>query len=264
MYYLFWFFLILHVSLFAYSDMDLDGVEDTYDSCPDTLFSDLVDERGCPIHSLVSPHHFDIITGLSYGQHDEYTLQESDALSLSLQADYYYKDFSAQLSVSTYSFEDESALNDTTLSIFYKFSLLQTLSLRLGSTIILPTYETGLNNEATDYAGSAELIYTFEDNTLFSGFSHTFVNDTDVETIIYQDTNAFSFGYGHYFSSKFYASVAYYYADSIYRDIESIQSTSAYMYYAIDDNIFTTFTYSYGLSDSANDHYAGLRIGYYY
>ena len=264
MHHLLWFFLILHVSLFAYSDMDLDGVEDAYDSCPDTLFSDLVDETGCTIHSLVSPHHFDIITGLSYGQHDEYTLQESDALSLSLQADYYYKNFSAQISLSTYSLEEESGLNDTTLSIFYKFPLLHTLSLRLGSTIILPTYETGLNNEATDYAGSAELIYTFEDHTLFSGFSHTFVNDTDTDDIVYQDVNAFSFGYGHYFSSKMYASVAYYYAESIYLDVVSIQSTSAYMYYAFTDNVFSTFAYSYGLSDSANDHYAALRVGYYY
>jgi hypothetical protein len=264
MYSLFWFFLILHVSLFAYSDTDFDGVEDSYDKCPDTLFTELVNEQGCPIHSLVSPHHFDIITGLSYGQHDEYTLQESDALSLSLQADYYYKDFSAQLSLSTYSLEEESGLNDTTLSIFYKFPLLNTLSLRLGSTVILPTYETGLDNEATDYAGSIELIYTFEDNTLFSGFSHTFVNDTDTDDVIYQDVNAFSLGYGHYFSSNFYASIAYYYADSIYLNVVSIQSSSAYMYYAITENIFSTLTYSYGLSDSANDHYAGLRIGYYY
>ena len=256
--------LLLYGSLAAYSDMDLDGAEDAYDSCQDTPFSDLVDEHGCSMRSLVSAHHFDIIAGLSYGQHDEYTLQESDALSLSLQADYYYKNFTAQISLSTYSLDEQSGLNDTTLSLSYMLSLLDTLSLRLGSTIILPTYETGLNNEATDYAGSAELIYTFEESTLFCGLSHTFVNDADVDDILYQDTNAFSVGYGHYFSSKFYMSGAYYYTDSIYRDVVSIQSSSLYIYYAFTESIFSTFSYSVGLSDSANENFASVRMGYFY
>ncbi len=257
-------FLLLHVSLSAYSDMDLDGVEDAYDKCPDTLFSDLVDEYGCTVRSLISAHHFDIIAGLSYKQHDEYTFQESDALSLLLQADYYYKNFSAQLALSSYSFDEESGLNDTTLTLSYKFSLLQALSLRLATTLIFPTYETGLDNEAIDYAGAGELIYIFEENTLFCGFSHTFVNDSDVDEIRYQDSNALSFGYGHYFSSKFYTSMAYYYSESIYKDIVSIQNASAYMYYSFTEHIFSTLGYSYGLSDSANDHYVGLRVGYYY
>lgn len=256
--------LLLPLLLFAYSDSDMDGVEDSYDNCPGTLFSELVDAQGCTIRSLESPHHFNLIGGLSYGQRDQYTLQESDSLSSSLQLDYYYKRFSVQLVLSTYSFEEESGLNDTTLGLFYGFSLLNNLNLRLGAAVILPTYETGLNNEATDYTGSAELIYSFDDNTLFTGISHTLVKDKDVETIAYKDSNAFSFGYGHYFSSKFYASGAYYYSDGIYVDVESIQNTSAYMYYAIDNNLFTTFTYSYGLTDTANEHFVELRLGYYY
>ncbi|MEA3522966.1 MAG: DUF3187 domain-containing protein [Campylobacterota bacterium] len=242
----------------------MDGVEDAYDICPNTSFSELVDAKGCSVHSLVSLHHYDIIAGLSYGQRDQYTLQENDSYTASLQLDYYYKNFNLQLNLSTYGFEEERGMNDTILGAFYQYSLTQNFSLRLGASLILPTYETGLNNEATDYAGSSELIYTLDKHSFFGGFSHTFVNDKDVDDIIYNDTNSFSLGYAHYFSSQFYASGAYYYSDSIYQNIASIENASAYMYYGIDEHLFITFSYALGLSDSANDHYIGLRFGVYY
>ncbi len=39
--------------LYGYVDSDLDGVDDSVDKCPNTPFSDLVNESGCTIKSLV-------------------------------------------------------------------------------------------------------------------------------------------------------------------------------------------------------------------
>jgi hypothetical protein len=242
----------------------MDGVEDRDDRCPGTLFSDLVDATGCPTLSLASPHHYDLIAGLSYAQYNQYTLQESDTLNFSLQGDYFYKRFSAQINLSSYSYENETALNDTTIGFFYNFSLLHSLDFKLGTSIILPTYRTGYDNEATDYALNSQLIYSFEESSLFMGYAHTLVNDKDTDTLSYQNINAFSLGYGYFFTSKLYASAAYAYSDSIYSDVESIQNISAYMYYPLNDTLFMTLTYAYGLSDSANDHFASLRLGVFY
>ena len=55
------FLIIQATTLVAYSDFDLDGVEDIHDNCPNTSMTDLVDINGCTIKSLKSNHHFDII-----------------------------------------------------------------------------------------------------------------------------------------------------------------------------------------------------------
>ena len=39
--------------LYGYVDSDLDGVDDSVDKCPNTPFSDLVNEHGCSVKSLV-------------------------------------------------------------------------------------------------------------------------------------------------------------------------------------------------------------------
>lgn len=40
------------LTLLAYSDYDMDGVEDNIDKCPNTSFNELVDIEGCTIKVL--------------------------------------------------------------------------------------------------------------------------------------------------------------------------------------------------------------------
>jgi hypothetical protein len=84
--------ILFSLSLFAFNDADLDGVEDSVDQCPGTSLTELVDISGCTIKDLASPHHFDLIMGASYSQISP--IQErTDTYTASLQADYYYKNF---------------------------------------------------------------------------------------------------------------------------------------------------------------------------
>jgi len=270
--YIFLIIIFLSVSLFAYEDTDMDGVEDSLDKCPNTLITDLVDINGCTKKSLVSPHHFDIIVGSSYSQVDYNTFEKTDSLAGTLQVDYYYKNFSLQAATSYFNSDSpsytNSGMNDSFIATYYQFRPLTNFSFRLGAGVVLPTYDSGLNNNYTDYAAILSFSYSLKYMNIFGGYSFTLVNDEDIDTVDtyvkYQDINSFYGGLGFYPSSNLYMSASYNSTDSIYVGVETIQSASIYTYYGIDEHWFSTFSYAYGLSDSASNHSASIRIGYYF
>jgi len=259
----------LSTSLFAYSDLDMDGVADSVDQCPNTPLTDLVDIQGCPIKSLVSANHFDVIVGAGYSDSNYASLNQTNTYSSSLQIDYYYKNFSLQASTSYYKTDgqnySDNGMNDSFVGAAYKFKFNKSLSLRVGAGALLPTYNTSLNNNNTDYTASANLSYAISKINIFGGYAYTMINDDDIAgTVAYQDTNAFTGGLGYYFTNKLYISGAYNTADSIYSGIEKIRTVSAYGYYSFNKHWFTTFSYAYGLSDSASDNAASVKVGYYF
>ena len=260
---------LLPLALFAYEDYDIDGVDDTIDKCPNSLITDLVDINGCTTKALVSPHHYDIVLGLSYSHMDDIT-DVTDTITQSVQFDYYYKKFSFQVSTSYSSSDSElsstSAINDTFLAGYYQFNPSNNFSLRLGAGIVLPTYDTDLDNNNMDYVASASMSYALKSMNIFGGYNFTLMNDDDIDTLLikYQNINSIYGGLGFYPSSSLYISASYNSSDSVYDGGETIQSASIYSYYSINENWFSSFSYGYGLSDSASDHSASLRIGYYF
>ncbi len=273
---------LLTLSLFAFSDYDMDGVEDTIDRCPNTSLTELVDMHGCTIKNLEGDHHFDVIVGLSLSQFNENTLialsnENSTTVTAVLQADYYYKNFSAQVSTSYFDAQSQSysnsGQNDSFLGASYQFNPIGTLFVRLGGGLVLPTYDNGYGTNNLDYTASLNVSYLVNNINLFGGYSYTLVNDDDFTYVdssnntlyvSYQNTNAFNAGVGFYPSSRLYASLAYNSSDSIYSATEPIRNLSGYLFYTIDKHWFTTFTYAYGLSSSASDHYLSVRLGYYF
>jgi len=267
--------LISAASLFAYADNDLDGVEDSLDRCPNSAMTDIVDIQGCPLKSLVSEHHFDIIVGASYEEErDIEFVDKIRTTTESLQIDYYYKNFSLQMMSSYYQTDidydgtlsdtDDSGMNDTTIAAFYQVLATPSFAVRLGAGVILPTYDSSLDNESTDYLASINLSYAFDDFSVFGGYTYTIINDDDVGFIQYQDTNAISGGVGYYISPEIYASLSYFRSDSIYKDVDDTESASAYVFYSLTPNWFTTVSYSKGFSDPTSDDYVALRVGYYF
>jgi hypothetical protein len=262
---------ILSTSLFAL-DSDLDGVDDSKDLCPNTSMSELVSPTGCTVQTLGTEHHFDIIYGLNYYQADYTTLEKADTLSQSLQLDYYYHKFSFQLNTSYYNSDsstyDNSGMNDTFVGAFYTLDALQNTSIRLGAGLILPTYSAEVNNNHTDYVASINVSHTIKDINLFGGYSYTIINDDNIrdgrESIQYQNIDTFTLGGGIYLNEKLYTSLAYSTSESIYKNVDNIETASLYMFYTIDSNWFTTFNYAYGLSDTASDNALSARIGYYF
>ncbi len=268
--------VFLSSSLFAYVDSDMDGVEDKLDTCPNTPFSDLVDINGCTKKTLVSPHHFDIIVGTNYSASDYLTLNATDTLSGSVQVDYYYKNFSLQASATYFKTEgngfSDSGLYDSFIGAGYQFKPTQNLSLRMGIGTLIPTYKSTLDNNNMDYTANVNLSYNLGIVNVFGGYSYTIINDDDVNildengtttgTVIYQNTQGYSLGMGVYASQKLYLSTAYNSSDNLYKNTVDITTASVYAYYSIDKHWFSTLSYAYGLSDSASDYYASIRLGY--
>ncbi len=268
-----WRIIVLLVAInsvvYAYEDSDLDGVEDVYDQCPNTLLSELVDLSGCSIQSLTSYHHFDIVFGSSFSQLDYRTNELTDTYNFELQMDYYYKNFSLQAVVSYYNSDSEtysnSGLNDSFLGLNYQWILLPALKFRLGAGLIIPTYDSGLGNEALDYMMSADVSYDIGDFTLLGRYGYTLINDSDIEEVAtYQNTHALNAGVGVNLTPSLYSSVSYYHSDSIYTDVEALENISLYSFYSFDPHWFGIANYAYGLSDSTSNHYLSLKIGYYF
>lgn len=265
-------FLWVPIGLLAYSDADMDGVEDAYDKCPNTPLTELADIHGCSKESLVSYHHYDIILGASFANVDYNTNEATNTATSTAQVDYYYKDFSLQASTSYFSSDSQtysnSGLNDSVIAGYYQFRPLENVSLRGGLGMVIPTYDSGLNNNNLDYLASISVSYSTENINIFGGYSYTLVNDDDINSttvsVTYQNTNSYNVGLGFYPTQKLYWSVSYNNADSIYQSVEPIESVSTYLFYNIDAHWFSTLSYAYGLSDSASDHYGAIRFGYYF
>ena len=258
--------IFITTHLFAYNDFDMDGVDDAIDACPNTPFSDLVYKDGCTKKSLESPHHFDIIVGLSFSELTYTTQEDSNNLNTSLELNYYYKDFSLQMGGSYYDSlsDDESGFNDSYINFYYKNSLTQKLLIKIGAGINLPSYDSTLKNNNLDYLICGYAHYTFDTFTLFTNSSYSFIEDENRDDIVYQNTFYFGAGLGYYLNSKTYTSVSINTNDSIYKGDEKINTLSLYANYSIDENYFTTLSYSYGLSQNASDNYVSFRIGYYF
>ena len=272
-------FLLCTLSLWAYSDYDLDGVDDAIDRCPNTSMTELVDMHGCTIQSLEGDHHFDVILGASYSQISP-VLEKTDTLAASVQADYYYKNFSLQATTAYFNSESTVTRNngqtDTFVGAYYQLYPLDSLSLRLGGGLLLPTYDADNNN--LDYTASASLSYLLTNFNLFGSYSYTMINDDNfsypdtitnkIIEVSYQNTNAFNAGVGFYPTDRLYTSLSYNHSDSIYaqgiENNEPLETASAYLFYTINKARFLTFSYAYGLSDSASDHYAAVRLGFYF
>ncbi|MDP2893688.1 MAG: hypothetical protein Q8N78_04905, partial [Sulfurimonas sp.] len=139
----------------AYTDSDMDGVEDYYDKCSQTPLSDLVDYDGCSIKNGKKEIFYDIVFGSGYSQINYSSQQSADTMNSYIQSDIYFDRWCFQGIASYYRSDTQTGTkkgwDDTVLNLFYKFLSTEYLSLNLGVGIILPTYESGYNNEALDY-----------------------------------------------------------------------------------------------------------------
>ncbi len=259
-------FLLLagSIALFAYSDGDLDGVDDMVDLCPNTPIMDLVDPSGCTIRSLVREEHFDIVVGAGFGRFDDRLSRKSEIVTASFQVDYYKEEVSLQLRSAYLEGDDFAGMDDTTLALYYRWELSHRLTLMTGAAIVFPTYSADTGGNETDYTLSANLSYTFGRYDLFGGGSYTLVGDDDTSDTEYRNVKAFSVGAGLYVTQSLYASLSYGRTDSIDRSVEAIESLSLYLFRAVDRHWFVTFECVTGLSDTAGDYRGELKVGYYF
>ena len=262
MYRLITLFLILSISLLAYSDMDMDGVDDEVDKCPNTPLIELVDLSGCTIKKLVSPHHFDISLGVNHIENSNIKIDTT-----SIEFDYYYKDLSLSLYSSYFNRdiynEKESGVDDTYIDGYYNIKATDRLSFKIGGSVALPTYNS--DNNRVDYTLSSYINYYYNNNlSVLGGVGYTVIGDNDTNTTIYKNSLFYSIGLGYYFNDSFYSSLTYNSASSIYKNSDDIKNISLYNYYNIDKHWFLNLSYTHGLNSASMKRTIGGRVGYYW
>jgi len=254
-------FLLLSITLVAYSDMDMDGVDDSVDQCPNTSLTELVDLTGCTIKELKSPHHFDITVGYNYSKEKNSSIKTS-----SIQADYYYKNLSIQLSTSLYNSKidniSDSGQNDTYINGYYQLRPTDKLLLRVGGGVALPTYDDSDNK--IDYTLALYGTYSYHKLSILGGVGYTLIGDKDSNLTTYNNTKFYNIGLGYYLTDSIYSSISYNSISSIYDSSKDINNISFYNYYSIDNNWFLNLNYSYGISDLAIKNSIGVKVGYYW
>lgn len=253
---------------YGYEDSDWDGVDDRYDRCPQTPLSDLVNADGCTIFNIDSSLHYTITSGFGYTNVNYASQDPVDTISLSLDVSFYYHDWEFQSNLAYFhsdAISQNSGMDDTVLSLLYRSALSEPLSITTGIGLILPTYQSGYGNEALDYRAMIDLRYRFfQDWHGLFGYESTWINDSDVETISYQDTEAYYAGVSYLSNNGSEWTTRYYQTDAIYRDVAPIKSVSLGYYRETSSHSFIDITYGMGLSDSASDQSVMFRIGYFY
>ncbi|DAB28323.1 MAG: hypothetical protein A2513_09010 [Sulfurimonas sp. RIFOXYD12_FULL_33_39] len=262
-------FLLLFIVTFAfgYDDSDLDGVEDMLDKCPQTPFSELVDLSGCSVKKIDKKISLDIITGIRYSQVNYSSQQRGDTVTFSFQSDIYIDSWNIELFTSKYyskiGAKNKSGFDDTVITLFYKYPISEKLSLNSGVGVILPTYESGYDNEKTDYSIYGGFEYLLDIPAyLFGNLGYTSVKDSDTSLVKYQNISNYSIGIGYMINFKNSLSLSYNQNSSIYKDIEDIKTVRAGYSYRVDLHWFFCADYDYGLNEQSSNHSLLLRIGY--
>ncbi len=244
-------------------DQDMDGVPDDRDQCIDTPFLDEVNDKGCSTSTLLFPHERDdgsLDISLGYGfSNNEELLNRDTQHTTRLQVSYYLNDWIYSLRTGYFTIDDDNGIQDTTLKIKRKFKLSQSLKVGLGVGVKLPTYD--FTGNKTDYTLYGSVVYyPMSDISLFSGVSHTFINDEEIITPL-QDINTFYFGSGYFFTKRFYANIAYSYAESKFTSNHAAQSIISTLLYKINDKWFTTLSYSHEIEDELHNS-LNIKFGY--
>lgn len=253
--------------LFAYSDSDMDGVEDYEDKCPNTPFNELVAYDGCSKSGNDKKVDYTLVLGTRYAQKNYSSQLNDDTQYIYIQNNLSYLDWNFGAIISYYRSSNqndtEHGLDDTLLTLSYQTISNEFFSLSLGVGVILPTYESTYHNEATDYMLTLDTIYFLNNqNYLFANYIYTFVQDSDIQNIVYQNTQSSQLGVGFTQNQKHSYTIAYSRGESIYRDIETIEELRLGASLAIDKNLFGGITYDYGLSNSASAHTFGCYLSY--
>ncbi len=265
--------LMLNSIAFGFVDSDFDGVSDRYDACPNTPFSDLVDEKGCSIKKVAikeTKKNLTLIVGLNFDNYKDRYGNKTTTKSESFEVDYQIERTKLYLNISQFNTKnkplsqyDDSSFADSRLGISYSLEQdFKGIYFDIGAGIALPNYKGTLHNNKTDLFFTLDANYNLEEYSLFSSYIYTIIGDEDVEGLRYQNTSALTLGLGRALYPDSYTSAALYFSQPIIKGEKNIKSFSIYHYQNIDKSIFSIINYTHGLTSGETDNSFGLQLGY--
>jgi len=276
-------FLVCTMTLSAFKDNDIDGVDDSIDLCPNTPFNELVDKNGCSSSQKNKNNSYHGIVTLKVGT----TLRTDDIYDddsyLNFYANYLYKNFDISVSntqsTTTNDDSEDNSYSDSDIyvSLGYSFSIPHSkIRLSAGTKIVDDSSDNNVISNSRRYTSIEEDdLSDSRDNDYFAGINYSyFLNSKqdiflyygytksgDSSTYDYQDYSSFSIGTGYLFTPSIYSAISYSYTGSVYEDVDAEERIGIYGTYNLNKNFFIIASYSYGLDDDSYDNAFSLSLG---
>ncbi|WP_457596260.1 hypothetical protein [Hydrogenimonas sp.] len=250
--------LLIASTLLAYVDSDLDGVEDSLDRCPNTPLYDLVDQKGCSVESLLSPHHFALLLGLNMA---------GGTTTQTLELDYAYERFSLQ-AYGAFDYDtqsDESGFNDTYLWVYYDLYPASGWVVRPGAGVVVPAYDPPDTDNRADWGLSLYLGRDVGAATFYTEVRYLFVEDRSLDDAWrFRDTLGATLGAQWWVAPTWRLGAAYDRTRSRYEGNDNLQSATIWVDWIGDEGWMALASYTRGLAGTAYDNYVALQVGYYF
>lgn len=240
----------LQSQLFAYSDKDLDGVDDSRDRCPDSSMEDLVDATGCVPKTGITLALGGSQSSGDYGTSGTITSETRDIQLSYISGGWYASAATSYL---------ESGMGDTYLGIGYTV-LGSAWSFGVQGVVKLPTADEDIGTGNSDVGGYATLARLNGDVTLFTTVGYLITGD-DADTE-YNDIPSLTIGAGKSIGEHLFASLSAAHADALVDGLDPSRTLSLFLAYRLDGCWFLNASYANGLSDSVADHTFSLMGGY--
>ncbi len=249
--------------LAAYSDKDLDGVEDGKDRCPGSSMEEFVDETGCVPKTGIT-----LAVGGSSSSGDYGTSETIDSSTKDIQVAYSKGGWYASVSASylesgiddpATGTEAQSGMGDTYLGLGYT-ALYTGWSLGLQGVVKLPTAEEDIGTGNTDTGAYLTVARMDGPWTLFTTAGYLITGD-DAD-VTYNDTASLSLGAGRSLGEGLFASLSAAHTDALVDGLDPSRSLSLFLGYQLNPCWYLNAAYTKGLSDSVADNAFSVMVGY--
>ena len=235
--------------IYAYSDYDVDGVEDSIDECPNTPFDILVDERGCEEGAIYKG----ALTILA-GTISAIDTQSDTLTNAQLFVNYRYHDW--DVSLSTFS-QLQNIIDEVPNTFYitsgYRYAVTDALQMK----VALGTKQSSLQD---DYYMTLNSDYSISLNqNVFLFYSYTIAQDSATES--YDNFHTFSVGTGRTLTDYWYSAISYDFSGASLAVTEDYQALSWSNTFALSFKYYFLTNYSYGLSSGASDHTISIQFG---
>lgn len=249
---IFWIGMIVWGNLlyaYAYSDYDVDGVEDRVDLCPNTPFDILVDEDGCE-EGRGYRGSFALESGMMVAL-DENSSSLSNA-RISIQ--YRYKTWDMSLST----FKDINPEIDEASQTFYmSMGHTQSFSDKVELNLGVGMKYTSIQN---DYYTTLNILRTLDHYSYLSLFySYTIPEDSIDQQ--YLNYHTLSLGYTRQMTHRYLTGLSYQFSSASSADANAYHALTWENRLRLSERYYLLGSYSLGLSEGASDHLFNLQFG---
>jgi hypothetical protein len=232
----------------AYSDLDVDGVDDAVDLCPNTPFDQLVEENGCSRMQ----HPKGVIT-LSAGVLHTVDQKSDNTSSLLFFGNYHYKKWDVSLSTFRTVDTARSLPDSYYLTSAYEVIHHDTYEMKVLGGVKLSSLQN-------DYYAGFSYTYTIQkDLSLFTYYSYAYAEDTAEQR--YENYHTVSVGAQKSVNSRWHTTLSYDFSTASLPGTANYQAATLSNTLMLNDSHFILANYTYGLSESAAEHTFLLQYG---